>query len=112
MSNQNCRTKIQTVRLTARAETILKTQPQKEGVTTNRFINECIEAHRSSSSKQKKENHTKRVKTMTYIYLLKNSKEYHELPETVKHTIDQMERTIDDHGNSNYESKRPSEKKI
>ena len=85
MSNQNCRTKIQTIRLTARSESILKTQPQKEGITVNKFINECIEGHRSSSTKQKKENHTRKIKAMTYIYLVKNNREYqNEAPKIIE----------------------------
>ena len=69
-----------TIRLSPSAERVLEWNKAKGDMTTNRFINECIEARNAPVSRLKKRAHTKRIRTLTNLMLIQNSTLYADLP--------------------------------
>ena len=69
-----------TIRLSPGAERVLERNKVKGDMTTNRFINECIEACNVPVSRLKKQAHTKRIRTLTNLMLIQNSTLYTDLP--------------------------------
>ena len=73
-----------TIRLSPGAERVLERNKAKGDMTTNRFINECIEACNVPVSRLKKQAHTKRIKILTNLMLIQNSTLYTDLPSVLQ----------------------------
>ena len=77
--------KTRSIRLSKKAADILEQAPAKYGISKNRFINECIEAQKTSSSRKIKQYHAKQIIGSTIMSLLVMSEGYNEMtPEYIK----------------------------
>lgn len=85
---------VTSLRLTQKSKQILESIPAKKNISPNKFINECIEAHRTPSSRMQKDFHTARVLSQTQIYLIQNSDLSNQLPDAVKQSLEIIGRSL------------------
>lgn len=85
---------VTSVRLTQRSKQILQSVPAKKKITPNKFINECIEAHNTPSSRIQKNFHTARILMQTQIYLFQNSGLLADVPDAFRHLLATIERSF------------------
>ncbi|MGI5946912.1 MAG: hypothetical protein ACOX8K_05845 [Lachnospiraceae bacterium] len=85
---------VTSVRLTQRSKQILQSIPAKKKITPNKFINECIEAHNTPSSRIQKDFHTARILMQTQIYLFQNSGLQADSPDAFRHLLATIERSF------------------
>lgn len=85
---------VTSVRLTQRSKQILQSIPAKKKITPNKFINECIEAHNTPSSRIQKEFHTAKILMQTQIYLFQNSGLLADAPDAFRHLLATIERSF------------------
>lgn len=78
---------VTSVRLTQRSKQILQSIPAKKQITPNKFINECIEAHNTPSSRIQKDFHTARILMQTQVYLFQNSGLQADAPDAFRHLL-------------------------
>ena len=85
---------VTSVRLTQRSKQILQSIPAKKKTTPNKFINECIEAHNTPSSRIQKDFHTARILMQTQVYLFQNSGLLADAPDAFRHLLATIERSF------------------
>ena len=85
---------VTSVRLTQRSKQILQSIPAKKKITPNKFINECIEAHNTPSSRIQKDFHTARILMQTQVYLFQNSGLQADAPDAFRHLLATIERSF------------------
>lgn len=85
---------VTSIRLTQRSKQILQSIPAKKKITPNKFINECIEAHNTPSSRIQKEFHTAKILMQTQIYLFQNSGLLADAPDAFRHLLATIERSF------------------
>ena len=85
---------VTSIRLTQRSKQILQSIPAKKKITPNKFINECIEAHNTPSSRIQKDFHTARILMQTQIYLFQNSGLLADAPDAFRHLLATIERSF------------------
>lgn len=75
------------IRLSEKSSHIIDTIPREKGISKNRFIIECIEAHKEPASRKIKGYHKNQIIQQTNLALLVRSSRWDELPESIKKTI-------------------------
>lgn len=90
---------LKTIRLSEKAGKILEIIPEKKGISKNQFINECIEAYNIPTSRRNKINYATQIITLTNLSLLEMSTGYKQTTDSLKQTVDLLERSIGNNGN-------------
>ena len=93
--------RIDTVYLTIKTLLNQTVKPQKVvlWLAKNQFINECIEAHNIPTSRRNKINYANQIIVLTNLSLLEMSTGYKQIPDSLKQTVDLLERSIGNNGN-------------
>lgn len=92
----NTKSSIRSIRVSEKTDVILNTIPGKKGISTNAFINECIEAHNAPTSRKVKDYKASQILAVTNLGLMMMSLDYEELPELFRQVCMLAERGLVD----------------